>query len=106
MGGFGWLKCVKKNQCMLLLGESVWRGWKQKGSAQAWQDNGKGRARHADGEGTSQGNDLKPHYEPQMEMEEQVEGDVEQQVGMEPEAQQLDNYPVEPESCIMFTWPR
>jgi len=38
---------------------------------------GKGRARHADGEGASQGNYPEPQYEPQEEMKEQVEGDDE-----------------------------
>jgi len=37
-------------------------------------------------------NDSKPQYEPQMEMEEQVDGDDEQHVGVEPEPGQLDYY--------------
>jgi len=44
-----------------------------------WRGVGKGRARRrgVDVEGVAQGKHPEPQYEPQMEMEQQVKGDVE-----------------------------
>jgi hypothetical protein len=60
---------VKDNQCMLLLEENVWRGCKQRRECPSVTGAEQGRARRADGTGTSQGNDYELQYEPQMEME-------------------------------------
>lgn len=72
---------------------------------------GRGRTHCVDCEGKSQVNDHEPQYKAQpeqyqMEREEQVEGDdekVEEQVGLEPEPESLEDYPGGPYDLSVLT---
>ena len=64
---------------------------------------GKGRARRADGDETSHRNDHEPQCGPKIEREEQVEGDAKKQVDVEPEPEQLDDYPGGPHALFVLT---